>query len=175
MKFSAVFFLILLNAICSAQDNVMRYSENGKYRFKDNLDNVIIKAGSYDFLNPIDEEGMILAKKNGREGYINLKEDILIPFIYDNLSVFSANGLAPATINNKSGFINRKGETVIPFVYDGTGWFYDLGLSSVYIGDKGGFVNKEGKIVIPIIYDKVNYNKVDHIVQVKKHIKMGFF
>ncbi|MCS2383580.1 WG repeat-containing protein [Bacteroides thetaiotaomicron] len=57
--------------------------------FKNKEGKIMIPPGKYSFLNPIDEHGMILAQKDGKEGYIDITEKVLIPFIYDNVGVFS--------------------------------------------------------------------------------------
>ena len=43
--------------------------------------------GKYEFLNPMDEEGMIYAKNN-KYGYIDINQNNCSLLIYDHLSVF---------------------------------------------------------------------------------------
>ena len=96
-----------------------RISNDSSWGFINSKGNIVIPLDKYSFLNPIDEQGMILAKKDGKVGYIDINQNILIPFVYDDIGVFSeCVGLAPAAKNKKQGFINRKGETIIPFEYD---------------------------------------------------------
>ena len=65
-------------------------------------------------MNPVDKYGMILAQKDGKEGYIDITDKVLIPFIYDNVGVFSTGvELASVIKDGKQGFINRKGEIII--------------------------------------------------------------
>ena len=137
-----------------------RISNNSSWGFKDTNGNIIIPLGKYSFLNPIDEQGMILAKKDGKEGFIDINENVLIPFIYDDVGVFSeCVDLAPAAKNKKQGFVNRKGETIIPFEYDYTSYvryFYEPGIAVLLKNGKYGVINAENKAIIPFIYDEIN-------------------
>lgn len=150
-------------------------SNDSWYGIIDSSGNIIIPLGKYSFLNPIDEKGMILAKKGGKEGFIDINENILIPFIYDELGIFSdCDSLAPAAKNKKQGFINRKGETIIPFEYDynyRVGYFYEPGIAVLVKNGKYGVINAENKIVIPFIYDDIDfssYRKNDYVVAWKQ-------
>src|SRR5690606_16505771 len=111
-----------------------------------------------------------------KDGYIDIHQNVLIPFDYDDLGVFSsANELAPAKKNGKSGVINRKGETIVPFIYDKVNYFYNSGLAIVIKDKKFGFVNALGKEIIPIIYENVDQTMTDEIVLVSKNKKWAFF
>jgi hypothetical protein len=145
------------------KETFRRVLKNDKWCYLNEKGDTIIQVGKYKFLNPIDDKNMILAHKGDKQGYIDIKENILIPFEYDDIGVFSE-GLAPVKKNGKSGFIDRNGKIIIDFLYNGVGYFYSCGLSRVWKGDKVGFIDKKGKVVIPIIYDKADYNKVDNFV-----------
>src|SRR5690606_28315387 len=134
MKKLILISLLLLVVSCKGQtsDNYERINKNNSWGFVDENGKEIIQLGIYEFLNRIDEKNMILAKKNGKDGYIDIHQNVLIPFDYDDLGVFSsANELAPAKKNGKSGVINRKGETIVPFIYDKVNYFYNSGLAIV--------------------------------------------
>jgi len=137
-----------------------RISDDNSWGFIDNYGDTIIPLGKYKFLNPIDEEGMILAQLNEKYGYIDIRQNILIPFDYDDISVFSEE-LAPAKKNGKYGYINRKGELIIPFQYDDERHFYKSGLSKVSKDGKWGFINKKGEQVVPIQYSQVDCHKME--------------
>src|SRR5690606_18422365 len=177
MKKLIIISLFLLFFSCKEQisQNYMRINENNFYGFVDENGKEIIPLGIYNFLNPIDEKNMILAKKNGKDGYIDIHQNILIPFEFDDLEVFSDNGLAPAIKNGKSGAINRKGEIVIPFIYDKIGSFYASGLAIAKKDGKFGFINGTGKEIIPLIYEEVDQSMVDETVIVSKNKKWAFF
>ncbi|MEB8389484.1 WG repeat-containing protein, partial [Rhodobacteraceae bacterium KMM 6894] len=131
---------------------------NKTWGFVNQDGDTIIPLNKYKFLNPIDEEGMILGENNGKRGYINIVQDTLIPFKYEDLSVFS-NGLAPAKLNGKYGFIDRKGKVIIPFEYETESHFYKCGLAKARKNNKYGFIDKSGKVIVPLEFDKVRDNK----------------
>ena len=145
-----------------------RISNNSSWGFKDTIGNIIIPLGKYRFLNPIDEQGMILAKKGGKKGFIDINENVLIPFIYDDIGVFSkCVDLAPAVKNKKQGFINRKGEIIIPFEYDYTSYvryFYEPGIAVLLKNGKYGVIDAENKIIIPFIYTKIDFEKGNEFI-----------
>src|SRR5690606_32169459 len=111
MKEIALIQVLFLIFSCQGKpsENYERISKNNSWGFVDENGKEIIPLGIYEFLNPIDENNMILATKNGKDGYIDIHQNILIPFKYDDLGVFTENGLAPAVKKGKSGAINRKG------------------------------------------------------------------
>ena len=65
MKKLIIISLFLLFFSCEEQisQNYIRINENNFYGFVDENGKEIIPLGIYNFLNPIDEKNMILAKK----------------------------------------------------------------------------------------------------------------
>jgi len=178
MKILILFIPLIIIISCKGQsaEKYKRINENNSWGFVDENGKEIIPLGIYEFLNPIDEKNMILAKKNGKDGYIDINQNILIPFEYDDLGVFSsAYEIAPAQKNGKSGAINRKGEVVVPFIYDKVNYFYNSGLAIVIKNGKYGFVNDIGKEIIPVIYEDVDQTMTDTVVTVVKSKKWAFF
>lgn len=151
-----------------------RISGNKTWGFVNQNGDTIIPLNKYKFLNPIDEEGMILGENNGKRGYINIAQDTLIPFIYDDLSIFS-HGLAPAKQNGKFGYIDRNGIVVIPFKYENESHFYKCKLASARLNGKYGFIDQKGSQVVPIKFEKVRSNKIDSFVCVMENGKWAFF
>lgn len=152
------------------QKNVkyQRISDSNSWGFQDSLGNIVIPLGKYKFLNPMDKQGMILAKKDGKDGYIDIDENILIPFIYDDLGVFSDEvDLAPAVKNKKQGFVNRKGQTVIPFEYDYSSfvrYFYEPGIAVLLKNKKFGVINTKNEVIIPFVYSKIDFERRNDFV-----------
>lgn len=63
--------------------------------------------------------GLAGAKLNGKWGFINLYEKIVIPFKYNLVSDFK-NGIALVSLGfNKTGYINIQGDVVIPLSFSG--------------------------------------------------------
>ena len=147
----------------------------------DSAGNILIPLGKYSHLNPIDDKGMILAQKSGKEGFIDINDNILIPFIYDDLGIFSYEGgvdLAPAVKNKKQGFINRKGETVIPFEYSYSSrvsYFYEPGIAVLKKNGKYGVIDTKNNIIIPFIYDEIDFGWKSSVVIAWKQGKWATF
>jgi hypothetical protein len=180
-----ILFLLLFAVSCKPQStekiNEQNHQENYKrihgensWGFINQDNDTIIPLGKYKFLNPIDDEGMILAELNGKHGYISINQDTLIPFNYDDLSVFTY-GLVSAKLNGKYGFLDRKGKVIIPFEYDSPSYFYKCQLAKAELNGKYGFINKDGNVVIPIKYEKVRDNRIDSLVCAMQNEKWAFF
>lgn len=151
-----------------------RIMGDNSWGYNDDKGNVIIALGKYKFLNPMDEKGMIYAQKGAKYGYIDIHENILVPFEYDGLTVFSEE-LACVKKNNKFGFINRKGKLVIPLQYDNETYFRKTGLARVNKNKLYGFIDKKGKEIIPITYHNAKYATLDSLLILNKHGKWAFF
>lgn len=140
----------------SAKDNL-------SWGFKNKAGDIIIPLGIYRFLNPIDSKGMILAQKGNKEGFIDIHQNILIPFIYDDVGVFSeCVDLAPVIKSGKQGFVNREGEVVIPIVYDAKSYvtyFYAPGLAILKKNGKYGVINSENNNIIPFEYSEIKWSE----------------
>lgn len=145
------------------------------YGYQDNLGNMVIPFGIYSFLQE-DEKGMILAKKSDKEGYIDIHQNILVPFEYNEIRIFCED-LAFAQKHNqgKYGVIDRQGNIVIPFLYDERSHFYPNGLAAVKKNERYGFIDKQGNEIIPIQYDDINYTTFDRTVLAKSKNKWAFF
>jgi hypothetical protein len=169
-QISIILIILTILTACNSQNeesnkrknsiSFERISDDKSWGFIDNNGDTIIPLGKYKFLNPIDEEGMILAQLDEKYGYIDINQSVHIPFEYDNLSVFSEE-LAPAKKNGKYGYINRKGELIIPFQYDDERHFYKSGLSEASNSGKWGFINKKGEQVVPIQYSQVDCHQME--------------
>ncbi|WP_208326843.1 WG repeat-containing protein [Flavobacterium sp. 270] len=142
--------------------------------YNDEKGKVLIPLGKYKFLNPIDEKGMIFANKDNKYGYIDIHENIIVPFEYDDLTVFSEE-LSCVKKKGKFGFINRKGKIVIPLQFENETYFRKTGLALVKKGSLYGFINKKGKEIIPIIYENAQVSFFDSLVTLNKKEKWAFF
>lgn len=108
------------------------------YEYQDTLGNIIIPNDKYFILSTPDEEGFIAArirnssKKNSNyyEGFIDIHENILIPFKYSLVGEF-CHGLACVQKNGKYGFINRKGKIIIPIIHSSYSKFSDEGVAVI--------------------------------------------
>ena len=145
------------------------------YGYQDNLGNMVIPFGIYSFLQE-DEKGMILAKKSDKEGYIDIHQNILVPFEYNKIRIFCEDlAFAQKNDQGKYGVIDRQGNIVIPFLYDERSHFYPNGLAAVTKNGRHGFIDKQGNEIIPIQYDDVSYTTFDRTVLAKSKNKWAFF
>ncbi len=177
IRLLAIFLCIIISNSCwekSEEKRYIRFMTDNSWGYKNEHGKIIIPPGRYDFLNPLNEYGMILAHKGSKKGYIDIQENVLIDFIYDKLGVFSQ-GLAPAKIKGRFGFIDRDGKVIIDFIYDDAFYFYRCGFAKVKLKNKWGFINTAGRVIIPIIYEEVDYNKTDNFIACKKGDKWAMF
>lgn len=148
--------------IKDAEYNGIRIKDGSSWGYKNRNGDIIIPFGKYKFLNPIDEYGMILAHKDEKKGYIDIYENILIPFDYDNIGVFSkCVNLAPVIKNGKQGFIDRQGNIVIPLEYDALSYvtyFYEPGEAILIKNGKYGVIDSLNNTIIPFKYDKIKWS-----------------
>ena len=166
--------------------------------------NIIIKEtvlnGEYDIIGSF-REGLAIAEKDGRYGFIDKTGTVVIPFEYDDAWNFSdglaimrkdgrwvhidktgrvvmpfigdfSEGLARAQRNDKYGFIDQERNVVIPFEYDYASYFSE-GLAGVRKDGKWGFIDKVGNVVIPFEYDWGG-SFYEGLAHVRKNDKYGF-
>lgn len=102
------------------------------------------KSYAENNLAPIQRDNEI----NDNYGYINIKGELILPFIYQYADFFYED-LAHVVVQEGSGFINHVGEFVIhPNENRGYGKFSE-DLAYMITEDGFGFINKNGEIVIP--------------------------
>lgn len=142
--------------------------------FNDENGNVIIPLGKYKFLNPIDEKGMILAELGNKHGYIDIHQNIIVPFEYNDIDPYN-NELASVKKNNKYGFVNRSGKLIIPIQFDNNSDFQNSGLALVEKNHKFGFIDKADNEIIPLNYQDASDSTLDSIVVLNKNGKWAFF
>jgi len=108
-----------------------------------------------DFVKSGDKSHLFCVSKNGKYGFVDISNNIVVPMEYDSANPFGDDGLAYVEKNKKNGYVDKSGNEVIPVEYDGIGEFND-GLAYVYKDDKYGYVNKSNDLVIPMKYDNAN-------------------
>ena len=126
----------------------------------------------FDDIANSSSEGLFWIKKNGRFGFADTSEKIVIPPEYDAVCRFSE-GLAPVRINGKWGFINKKNKIVIQPVFEQVGYFSE-GLASFQLADKWGFIDTKGN---PVIKPQYSYayefsNGVAVVLQEMKYFNL---
>lgn len=113
--------------------------KGGKWGFSDGIRTVI--APSYDEVFCF-KEGLASVELDGRCGYIDSENNIVIPFEYDTAMSFSE-GLAMVVKGEKCGYINKQNEVVFPFEYDAATAF-ENGEAKVKKAGKWATLKKDG-------------------------------
>jgi hypothetical protein len=181
IKSRYIFFVIFLyffsckkkEVIGDSTTYVRIYGEN-TWGFNDSKGKVVIPLGKYVFLNPIDEQDMILAKKGNKYGYINIHQNEIIPFKYEDIDLFSE-GLAAAKIKGKYGYLDRKGNEIIAFQFDDVEGFNSVGFAIVSKNSKYGLINKKGNPIIPFEFQTIISLESVKLIAVSKNNKWAFY
>ncbi|MEQ8360546.1 MAG: WG repeat-containing protein [Cytophagales bacterium] len=90
--------------------------------------------------------GLAPVMKNGKWGFIDKENNLIIEFQFDDARPFSE-GLAAVRIGEKKGYINQKGEMIIKPQFDSAGKFKH-GVAEVSQGDIDFYVTKNGQLLI---------------------------
>lgn len=152
------------------------FQADGKWGFRDSETGETVIPAKYESIG-LESEGLAPVKLNGKWGFIDKGDRMVIEPQYDYALSFSE-GLAQVRNDGKCGFIDRKGNLVIPLAYDEVGDFHD-GLASVSIKGKQGFIDRNNQTVIPARYDWDMWNSSqsyfsEGIAPVKINGKWGY-
>jgi hypothetical protein len=141
---------------------LIRAKKDNKYGYVDTTGSIIIPI-EYDFgANDYFKEKLICVTKNKLVGFINPKNEVIIPLTFQNAFGFS-NGLAPVFTEEKWGYIDVTGKMIIPAIYNTPYAFNNAGVAIVRKGDKCGLISKSGSVVLPLEYDKLfTFNTNDY-------------
>lgn len=145
--------------------------------------NGVRKYKNYEISN-----GLVAVKKNNKFGFVNLKNETIIPFDYDwdsysfNFFPIFKDGIVFLKKENKWGALDTNGEIVIPFLYESYGFhdFIDFTIEEGFIenfinvkfNDKWGIIDRNGKMIIPFEYDMC-YHFFENLAVVKSNNKYG--
>jgi hypothetical protein len=126
---------------------------------------------SYDYV-AAPSEGLLNFRKDGKFGFLNLKNEIVIPAKYGSTGAF-VNGMAPADdpVTKKHGFINKSDEWVIQPAWTDADNFHE-GYAKVYTSkresgrnnvvfrsDTIGLIDTRGKIIIPPAFTNISWKQ----------------
>lgn len=116
-------------------------------------------------------EGVSVTVRNGKYGYADAYEKIILPLIYDYASQFSE-GLAYVALNGKGYYIDITGKQILSLPFEDAGTFHG-GMAYVLLKHKRGFINKKGKVIVAPKYDDAS-NFSDGMAAVVLNGKEGF-
>ncbi|QZK91043.1 WG repeat-containing protein [Flavobacterium sp. CHNK8] len=138
--------------------------------------NKLLVFSDYDEISGYFENGLMKVVKNGKIGYVNKDNKIIIPLIYDQVKNISENKI----IAEKDGFwgaIDLNNLTIIPFEYKHLNPFHeDLAFFSKDTNSKKiGYINSSNQIVIqPDLEFCWHGNFSNGIAVAKKDGKFGY-
>ena len=129
-----------------------------------------LKKSEKDFFDCIlkSSEGLSAVRigkvHQGKWGFVDLQNNIIVPIIYDAVEDFSE-GISAVRIGNKCGFVNNKGTPITELIYDYLDYGPDgcvLGVTSfkngyagVCINKKWGFIDRNGRTVVNNLYNEI--------------------
>lgn len=102
------------------------------------------------------ENGVMLAKKDGRYALYNQEGEQISDFTCDAVDVVTADGLIAFCSGGLWGFVDTAGTVVIEPAYKQAKSFSN-GLAAVFDGTAWGFINKEGKLAIAYSFEDADY------------------
>lgn len=115
----------------------------------------VIIAPQYEFWSKRISNGLWPVGKKDICGVVNMKNEIIVPFIYQMIENYSDElGLAPAKKDGKFGFIDRTGKVVIPFMYNDA-WASSTALIVKKDG-KFGVISPANEIILPFEYSSIS-------------------
>jgi hypothetical protein len=158
--------------------------KNSVWIFVDSITLKPITGVNYEALG-LYHEGLAVAKKDGKYGYLDINGNIVIPFIYDIAFDFE-NGIANVQSPNENscvkhytGYIDKTGREVIPIKFNGFRTAYgdgELVLAFIGVGKNSDWwlVNMKNYQVLSLTsYDNCN-DPSDGLVGVSKNGVWGF-
>jgi len=167
---------LLFSSIAQSQE-LIPYRKGDQWGFC-KKDKTIIIQPEYDNAWPF-ENGLAKVEKDGRQGFINKRNKIVIPFIYESCS--QKGGFIIVYKESKFGVIDLKGKEVIELNYDKISRLKDHSFE-VTKDKKAGLFNIKKflfitnlNLTIPIEFDDIYTTNVSEVVRVEKKEKWGLF
>lgn len=127
---------------------------------------IIIDADSNNYSNAwVFSEGLAAVVRNGKIGFINAKNEIVIPFQYCYFDKYNAYDFGYLFHNDccvitnekgKFGLINKKGEWILNPIYDEILPLQKNGYRLVVNKEKYGVIDSNNNIVYPAEYDYID-------------------
>jgi len=161
----SLFFLLLLPVVASAQPNPA-------FVFKTNFNYTKLESSG---------SGLFGFEKDGKFGYIDKNEKVVVPAIYSYENTYSGipsftNGYAKIKKDGKYGVLDKTGKVAIPFDYESLYFLFDAAYASVSKKTDSktlyGIVNMQNKLIVPFEYDN-QFQVNDNLVAYKQNAKWG--
>ncbi|QNM15669.1 WG repeat-containing protein [Fusobacterium hominis] len=139
----------------------------GEYKYKDKYSNMFLplqEEKNKNFFIVYQKE-----KDHNKFAYLNLKGQLITPYLYDDAESFS-DGLAAVKKGQKWGYINEDGQEVIDFIFDEV-FPFENGSAVVRIGEDTFYIDAKGNKKVTQTFF---YNIKEWIESVKRHISNSF-
>lgn len=127
---------------------------------------IIIDANSNNYSNAwVFSEGLAAVVRDGKIGFINAKNEIVIPFQYCYFDKYNAYDFGYLFHNDccvmtnekgKLGLINKKGEWILNPIYDEILSLSENGYRIVVNEEKYGIIDSNNQVVYPAEYDYID-------------------
>lgn len=122
-------------------------------------------------------ENRIGVYRDGKQGFLNLQGDEIIPCIYDEIGLFS-HGRAFVRKGDSCGIIDTLGNIILPLQYQdrtpkGMKYVYYDSLALVEQNGRLGFVDLQGNLAIPFYFQEA-YNFSEGLAAVRKDGFWGY-
>lgn len=151
-------------AYARENDSLTVFSYKGKRGFLNVNDGRIVIEGQYDNAW-VFSEGLAAVVKNGKIGFINARNEVVLPFQYDYsnrngkaIDYLFRDGYCTMTDSRGAcGLIDKEGNWVIEPQYDCIWTPHGAGYRIVKDGDKYGLLNPKFQFAYPIEYDYIEF------------------
>lgn len=164
------------NANTVRYDKIVWYPEKNIFSYYENPGKKLPKA-DLSSINKLlfNSEGMHLAmdKSTRKYGYLNSRDEIVLPFEYESASGFG-NNLAPVTLNGKKVYIDKTGKEIINAEkYAYTQCFYNGYAVVKNAQEMYAFIDTLGNLKTDFVFTKAD-GFSQGLAAVKKDGKCGF-
>jgi len=144
--------------VCNVKDDrvkiIFSVQKNGKCGLADSTGHLILQT-KYEMVYPYTED-MAKIYNNGKYGFIDLNQNVIIPCIFEIADEFE---YGTSLVNSLSlpSLINKKGEII--FQFDITTFHYFWNSKSVCKkNNKFGYLSKAGNEILKFEYDEIKQN-----------------
>lgn len=125
-----------------------------QFGFADLQGNILI-APQYDSAAGFGADGYCMVGKNGKYSYIDLKNNLLLP--WQNYALDTRDGYYFCAVDRKNDrVVDRSGNVIVQGQYDKSVCFYGRKLGIAVKNGKYGLINTENKAVVPFVYDAIS-------------------
>lgn len=129
----------------------------------------------YEYLSKPDKELICAQKeKNGKYGFIDTLNNLIIPYKYDLPAFFYKRDLAVITINKKQGCIDRNGMEIIPPIFDKIQTYHKDEFMIMTKDSLCGIYNNNQEKILDLKYDHIQHFGTK-LFSIYKNGKEGLF